>query len=95
MDKVLDLVRNGLCSNTRVVRVMLLSQRGCAPRLLKIEVPTLEDKISLLEKKQELSRTQIYSNVFIRSSKSHTDRLIEIKTQMILKESKPQRWPKV
>ena len=86
MDKALDFVKNGLKSSVNIVRAMRLTTRGRAPGLLKIEVPSLNEKISLLRRREKLSESDTYCNVKIRSSKSHTDRLIEINTDMILQE---------
>ncbi len=87
MDKAHELVRNGMCSDVNIVRAKRLTPHGRAPGLVKIELPTLHDKIELLRKKVDLVDSRVYSKVFVRSSKSHTERLVEINTQMILKET--------
>ncbi len=82
------LIRDGLkIVDVPVVRAKRLESRvQNKPGLLKIEVKDLEAKKKLLKHKQGLKSTQKYSNVYIHSSKSHVERLIELNTNMLLQE---------
>ncbi len=52
--------------------------RQCArPPLVKFAVPSLEGKIAVLRAKRNLKQSAEFPRVFLRSSKSHTERLIE------------------
>ncbi len=72
MDKAHELVRNCMGSDVNIVRAKRLTPHGRAPGLVKIELPTLHDKIELLRKKSDLADSRVYHNVFVGSSKSHT-----------------------
>ena len=69
-----------------VVRATRLPSRNSRPGLVKIEVNSLENKIKLLRKKFSLKDTQDFKNVYLRSSKSHTERLLELNIMKLLDE---------
>ena len=69
-----------------VIRATRLPSRNNRPGLVKIEVDSLDSKLKLLRKKFELKETENYKNVFLRSSKSHTERLLEINILKLLDE---------
>lgn len=52
--------------------------------LVKISFQSVEQKIEVLRKKRGLMATPAYKSVFLRSSKSHTERLIELNAKTIL-----------
>ena len=83
-----DLIRQGLgVVNVPVVRAKRIPSRNpTKPGLLKIELKDLEQKKSLLKRKRSLKDTQTYKNVYIRGSKSHVERLIELNTYTLLQE---------
>ncbi len=58
------------------------------PGLLKIEVKDLEQKKRLLNNKRSLNNHQNRTDrdVYVRSSKSHVERILELNTQMLLQE---------
>lgn len=69
-----------------IVRAKRLTPRNGKPGLFKIELHDLESKICALRHKYDIETSSRFKGVTIRSSKSHTDRLIEINTQMIIDE---------
>ena len=81
-----DLVESGLgLVNVQVERAKRLQSRNDKPGLVKIRLPTTADKISALRCKQNLKNTG-YRRVYIRSSMSHTDRLIQLNFQTLLRD---------
>ena len=73
-----------------VVRAMRLRQREARPGqrpqtpLVKVQLLDLEAKKRVLRAKLHLGNTQQFSNVWIRSSKPHIERLIDINFRTIL-----------
>ena len=61
-----------------IVNTMRTPQRQGRKGVLKIQVQTVEEKINLLGKKSCLKNSSHYKNIFVRSSKSHSERLQEI-----------------
>ena len=47
---------------------------------------SIENKISVLERKRNLRTNPIYANVFIRAARSHTDQVMEFNFGVILSE---------
>ena len=60
-----------------VVRAMRLKSKNRFPGLVKIELATESDKISVLHNKQNLADTREYKRVYLRSSKPHSERLAD------------------
>ena len=56
------------------------------PGQVKISFGSVDEKIREFRQKQNLSGIQGYSSVFLRSSKSHTERLLELNTKTFLNE---------
>ena len=84
-DKVSDIVRRGLgLRDIPVVRSQRLRARGSGPGLVKIQLRTLEEKKTVLRAKQKLQNTE-WPRVYLRSSKSHMERLNELNTKTLLK----------
>ncbi len=54
------------------------------PGLVQIQFEKLADKVTVLREKKHLSNSQEFSRVFLRSSKSHTDRMIQLNFKTIL-----------
>ena len=91
--KAQDMIRKDLALNIRVVRTTRLNPRPprhtrqgtvSKPGLVKIQVPSLDDKIKILRNKRMLENTVDYKQVFLRSSKCHTDRLMETNFRTVL-----------
>lgn len=55
------------------------------PGIVKVGFSTVEDKILTLRNKMKLKQSERYSTVYIRSSKSRTERLMEQNTRAILR----------
>ena len=55
------------------------------PGLVKIRLSSVEDKVAALRRKRNLHQAG-YGSVFIRSSQSHTDRLIQQNIHTMLRE---------
>ena len=53
---------------------------------LKIEFRTKEDKIKILQNKGKLQEHQTYQRVYMRSSMSHSERINQMNTHILLKE---------
>ena len=86
MTKTQDLITNGLeMDDVRVINARRLTSRNGKPGLVKIVLPTIDDKIRALRNKRRLS-TNGYGRVYIRSSQSHTDRLVQQNIETLLKE---------
>lgn len=73
-----DLVRHLSDSANVLAAVRLRSRVNVKPGLVKISFESVEHKIEVLRKKRDLMATPAYKSVFLRSSKSHTERLIEL-----------------
>ena len=70
-----------------VVRAMRLRQRddtprragqGQAPPLIKVQLRTVADKVAVLRVKRRLKDSAKYSSVFMRSSKPHAERVMDM-----------------
>ena len=69
-----------------VVNAMRTPFRDGKPGVVKIQLPSRQNKIDILKNKKKLMDNSNYSRVFIRGSQSHTDRLIQINTNTLLNE---------
>ena len=56
------------------------------PGYVKISFQSLDEKVSVLRNKMKLKDSEQYSQIFLKSSKSHAERLIEQNTRAILRE---------
>lgn len=72
--------------NISVIRAKRLESRDGRPGLVKIQLNTEDEKVKLLEKKDNLCGSQRFNKVRIRSSKSHVERLLEINCKMMIDE---------
>ena len=86
-ERVKDLVQEGIgLRDIEPVRAKRLESRTEKPGLVKIEFVSKEEKIRVLRGKQELRDTREFGRVYLRSSMSHTDRLIQNNFNQILRE---------
>ena len=69
-----------------VVRAKQLPSRNGRPGLVKVQLNSLQEKIQLLRAKHDLKQKEGYRNVFIRSSKTHMERLLELNIKTMLEE---------
>ena len=87
MQKAKEIVQDGLgLDSTTVVRATRVPSRGTQPGLMKIEFPDVNTKVTALRAKQRLQNYDENGRIFIRSAKSHVERIIEINFRMLLKE---------
>lgn len=86
IEKVTRMIRRDLSINAPIVRVARLKEgpprntrRGVikSPGLVKIQMTCLQDKIRVLREKRNLQNSPDFSNVFLRSSKPHAERIME------------------
>ena len=91
--KVQTMIRRDLAINVPVVRTTRLRPRPprvtrhgnvSKPGLVKIQFQNVEDKVRVLREKRALMNSSEFSNVFLRSSKSHSDRLAEQNLKTLL-----------
>ena len=88
MAVVKDLLTEGLQwdSPRGVVAVERLRERGGRPGLIKVEFGSVQDKVDVLRKKQRLKIDDKFRRIYIRSAKSHTERLVELNFRTLLDE---------
>ena len=80
-----ELVHNGTgTTNVAVVRAKRIPSKTSKPGLVKIEFRSLEEKIQVLRNKQKLKNHRVYEKCFLRSSKSHAERLMEANLATLL-----------
>lgn len=56
------------------------------PGVIKVELGSVRDKVGVLRKKQMLKENPKYNRVYIRSAKTHTERLLELNFKTLLDE---------
>lgn len=81
-----DLVSQLSESATVTAAARLRSRVQGKPGLVKISLSTVEEKVKILREKRKLKEVGRYRNVFLRGSKSHTERLIELNARTLLSE---------
>lgn len=73
-----------------VINAIRVKPRGAGPNsrpgLMKIQLKSEKEKVQVLRAKQNLKKCEKYKNVYLRSSKSHEERLIELNFKTLLKE---------
>ena len=72
----------------KVVRAIRIENRNGngKPGLMKIELSSREDKITVLNRKKKLLESISFKGVFLRSAQSHVERLIQLNFKTILEE---------
>ena len=56
------------------------------PPVLKIAFETVEQKVNVLMAKQNLKQSEQFKNVYMRGSKTHTERILELNAKTLLSE---------
>ena len=88
--KVKDLIQalgNDVCSKVNVTAATRFRTRfHDRPGLVKITFTSVEDKILVLRNKMKLKDTLLFKHVYLKSCKSHTERLIELNARAILRQ---------
>ena len=69
-----------------IVDTMRTPERNGKKGIFKIQLRTVEEKINLLRNKSQLKHAKGFERVFVRSSKSHTERIIDINFKTLLSE---------
>ena len=69
-----------------IVGAIRVGNRDGRPGVIKLELCSKEDKIEVLRNKNKLGNSDKFQKVFIRSSQSHTERLIELNFKTLLQE---------
>lgn len=75
---------NTLNESVEVVAAARLRNRKFGkPALVKISFASVQDKIKILREKKQLKTGGKYKNVFLRGSKTHTERLLELNARTL------------
>ena len=69
-----------------VVKAIRTPFRDRKPGVIKLQLPTVQNKKDILKGKRSLSNSTQYSRAFIRGSQSHTERLLHLNTNTLLNE---------
>jgi hypothetical protein len=86
-DRVSDLVGTlgfQIPTDVAISQVKRLQGRNGKPGLVKVAFDSLESKIKVLKAKRSLKAKPQYSNCWMRSSKSHAERVTELNFQALL-----------
>lgn len=76
---------NSINESVNVVAASRLKSRGKGkPGLVNISMSNLEDKKLVLIEKRKLRQTEQYKSVFLRGSKSQSDRILELNARTLL-----------
>ena len=68
------------------LEIVAVKRCGGQPGPVKVELSNEHSKIELLKQKRKLKSKQEFSNIFIRSSKTHEGRLLELNMKTLLRE---------
>ena len=84
LDQAQALMHDGLGLDTPVVRAKRLQGRNGKPGILKAELPSTDHKVEALRRKQNLMGNRRYSNVYVRSSQTHEERVMQTNMRLVL-----------
>lgn len=86
--KVRELLESGLeCEPApEIAAVLRMRARGPGPGVVKVAFANVEDKVAVLRCKQRLKSNTQFKRVYLRSAKSHTDRILEFNFKTLLQE---------
>ena len=84
LDQAQALLHDGLGLDTPVVRAKRLQGRNGKPGILKAELPSQDHKVEALRRKQNLVGDRRYSNVYVRSSQTHEERVMQTNMRLVL-----------
>ena len=71
---------------SEVVRVHRLRSRNEKPGIVKVQFTSTEHKVGALKAKKKLAESTEFRRTYLRSSKSHVERLVDINFRTILRE---------
>ena len=78
---------NDVFENTVITDAKRCNERNRGtPPVLKIAFENVEQKVNVLRAKQELKQSLFYKKVYIRGSKTHTERILELNAKTLLSE---------
>ena len=78
---------NDVFENTVITDAKRCNERNRGtPPVLKIAFENVEQKVNVLRVKQELKQSLFYKKVYIRGSKTHTERILELNAKTLLSE---------
>lgn len=83
-NRISDVMTQLECPGDSVVQVKRLEGRNGKPGLVKVAFNSKESKIEVLRAKSKLKTTQRYKRVWMRSSKTHAERLMELNFKKML-----------
>lgn len=72
-----------------------LQSRGSGPGVVRAEFASVREKVDILRGKHNLKSNTQFAKVFVRSAKSHTDRIMESNFKTLLRDlptGKDQEW---
>ena len=86
--KSCDLIYNHLnLRDIKIIRAMHTAERNGRPGIVKIQLGSVTDKVKVLREKSKLAKSDgEYRNVYLRSSKTHTERLVDLNFRTLLHE---------
>ena len=74
-----------IARRSRITDVKRCPDRGTGkPPLLKIAFETMEQKVDVLRAKESPKNTREFKNVYLRSGKNHTERILELNAKTLL-----------
>lgn len=85
--KCTELIQTGLgLREMKPVRCTRLTSRDGKPGIIKVQLRSKQDKISVLRHKNELNKTPPYKRVYIRSAQTHEERLMRQNLQVLMRD---------
>lgn len=86
VNEILQALGDQVSNNVLVTAVKRLPSRiPNRPGLVKISLQNIDEKVLILRNKWKLKDSENFKRVFLKSSKSHAERLIELNTRAILR----------
>ena len=87
VDRMIMALGKEVYDKVHVVKCLRLKQHDIKkPAIVKIAFNSLQQKIDVLKVKMKLRNCPEFSKVYLRSSKTHTERLLELNAKTLLKE---------
>ena len=85
-EKAISLISTGLgLRDIPIVRAKRMRGYDGRPGVVKIQLESLEDKKRVLRNKKELKNTPNYRRVFLRTSMTHTERIMDMNMRTLLR----------
>ncbi|KAK7913157.1 hypothetical protein WMY93_013368 [Mugilogobius chulae] len=87
-EKIKDVIENGCACDQEVTLVALerLRARGPGPGVVKVAFASVREKVAVLRGKANLKSNDKFRKVYIRTAKSHTDRVMEENFKVLLRD---------